>query len=180
MITGMGRAALLCVVMLAGCGRRDFNDGMPDAPLVDAAVDARPCELPPDCTSGRAYVCNGTCYALCYVDKTRAAAAVSCTEWGGCLATLADANQNNCAASMLTSEDVWVGATQDNAATTTTGGWSWCDGSALSYTAWMNGMPDDAEGVETGQEQCAALTNAGNWIDRACNFQLDYVCARPL
>ena len=75
----------MCMVVAAiGCGRRDFNEDVVDAPT---SIDGAPCIEPSaGCVNPAVYTCGGVCYAACAQGTTRAGAAAACAEWGGCLA----------------------------------------------------------------------------------------------
>ncbi len=163
-------------VAFLACGRRNFN--------VDADVDVETgssCVAPPaaDCMAPQAYECNGTCWVTCENRATRPAAAAICAEWGGCLADIRNADDNNCAASRVTDVS-WIGPQQSSTATSASNQWLDCHGNPASYFAWHSGQPDDANPNEDGEENCADLESGGTWTDATCGAALPFVCSRPL
>ena len=89
----VSRLGWMCFVVAdVGCGRRDFNEGVVDAPI---PIDSVPCTEPPvGCMNPTVYVCGGTCFAACKQVVSRPAAAAACADWGGCLAAAKTQNAN--------------------------------------------------------------------------------------
>jgi hypothetical protein len=185
--------------------RSDAPAGDDDAPIVhdDAAIDAVP-DARPDATvtstcsasgltclngSVSAVSCNGACWVKCTIGGTAGApvtepqAAALCDGWGGKLAPIRNASDQACVATTLfPSQASWIGFEQDVNATTLLGGWTWnSDGVAPSYTSWdTNGQPDDQNGSENGQEQCAFMPTTGLWHDTDCFGTLyRFSCRKP-
>lgn len=172
-----GVTVLALGLIVAGCGRRNFND---DAGVDSTVVDARECTAPATgCVNGEAYTCGGVCYLFCTNTASRPAAAAVCEEWGGCLARIDSLAANNCAASRGT-DNAWIGALQDNNAASPAAGWRWCDGELISFNRWGANSPDDVNGTESGEEQCVWLKLTGDWIDSPCFAQVRFTCSRPL
>ena len=85
------------------------------------------------------------------------------------------------AASTDSSRWWWIGFHNQNASASQepSGGFEWVDGSAVSYTAWASGQPDDYR----SDEDCAHIyPNTGRWNDLDCDSaswgstDLYYVC----
>jgi hypothetical protein len=176
-----------------GAGDDDV-DGMPgviDAPVADASPpDATvpcPTDVPAGCT-GVAFECAGSssCYALCSAPGvTHANAEGRCQTWGGHLASLATTEEQACAVAQFTTAntgDMWIGLHQGSGAGSPTVGWTYLDGTAYAgFTAWHSGQPDDYQGTEDGEEQCAD-TEVGwtwEWNDEVCSDEQGFLCERP-
>ena len=54
-------------------------------------------------------------------------------------------------------------------------GWSWADGTALDYTGWMDGEPNNSGGMENCVHEIIASSVQG-WNDRDCSHQLKMLC----
>ena len=169
-----GWLGCVVVVVVMGCGRRDFNDV-----AVDAPIDALACTEPPaGCVEPVVYECGGTCYAKCRQLLSRAAAAAACAEWGGCLAVAHNQAANDCAGSQLAGDTVYIGYQQRMTATQQAMGWQWCDGTPTTFTSWRPGQPDDNNSPENGEQNCAVLNPDGAWEDRSCAMLEKFVCSR--
>ncbi|HUS31764.1 MAG TPA: C-type lectin domain-containing protein [Kofleriaceae bacterium] len=166
--------------------------GDDDAPMIDAAIDARPDARPdatvtPTCSPtglvclagiASAMTCNGACWVKCTIDGTsgtpvtEATAGQLCANWGGKLAPIRNAMDQACVATTLfPGQASWIGFEQAPATTTVAGGWSWNgDNVTPTYTNWdtAGNQPDDQNGSENGQEQCAFMPTTGLWHDTDC------------
>lgn len=164
------------------------TDGTTDG-AIDASPDAQGCTTAGlTCTNGTAIavMCNGACWVKCTQATSLANQAVAsnaCTAWGGKLAPLRSQADNDCVAvTLFPSQSSWIGFEQDSSATTKSGGWSWNgDGVTPTYTNWSSGQPNDLDGTEDGQEQCAYMPTTGTWQDTSCmdpnSFR--FSCRRP-
>ena len=108
----------------------------------------------------------------------RELARAACVGWQGALGQIDDAVEESCVTSHLTAAS-WLGLLQRPTATATTDDWTWNDSAPVVYTRWQTGKPDDRDGKETGEEQCAKIQTDGTWDDVACTSSLDFVCERP-
>lgn len=155
----------------------------------DAMVDARP---PPDamllacstagltCNGGTLtmFSCGGNCWVRCTANATRSAASNACSGWMGALGQIDDATENGCVTAHIGAEQ-WIGLTQSNTAATPGTGWTWNGVNPVGYTNWASGKPDDADHVESGEEQCAAINPDGTWDDQNCGGVAHFLCERP-
>jgi hypothetical protein len=181
---------VVCALVIAGCGRLEFesrplpardgnaadSDGLVIDP--DVAIDALPCG-PMTCGVASEFVdCAGRCFANCRVPVAQGEAEQQCIAWGGHLASFRMPAETTCAAPVVGGTR-WLGLTQSAAAMPEVG-WSWLDGSATSYFNWRttSTIPDDGDGVEDGAENCALTFDDGTWDDVPCDFQLDILCVR--
>jgi hypothetical protein len=151
-----------------------------DAPAPDAAIDAPmlPCDLTGfTCGTGaEVFMCGTQCFARCNALLTNAAASTRCQGWSGKLAEIPDAATNACVTAKIAALS-WIGLTQSATATTPAAGWSWNNATPVTFTSWHAGQPDDADGVESHQEQCGTVATDGTWDDQACGFNgLAFVC----
>jgi hypothetical protein len=185
--TGDGPAGFDAVVGDDGPGGDGPGDdaAVPDAavPIPDAAPAVCPTTLPAGCT-GALFQCGASaqCYAMCTGPGADQATAESrCIGWGGHLASLSTAAEQECMAAVATgSGDFWVGVRQIGG-TTPTQGWTYLDGTAYpGVTNWHAGQPDDFQGTENGDEDCADLEIGWTWEwnDEDCDDVQSYVCER--
>jgi hypothetical protein len=164
------------------------TDGALDA-AVDAAPDLGSCNTTGfTCVGGTpvAVTCNGACWLKCQQSTPVAnepAAAAACAAWGGKLAPIRDLADNNCVAvTLFPAQASWIGFEQASTATVKTDEWSWnSDGVAPTFTNWSVGQPNDLDGTEDGQEQCAFMPTNGTWQDVECAHTALYrlSCRRP-
>lgn len=153
------------------------------AAAVDAAaIDAAPlaCTTAGLTCAGTAtvFTCGGHCWVRCTSNVSRELARAACVGWQGALGQIDDAVEESCVTSHLTAAS-WLGLLQRPTATATTDDWTWNDSAPVVYTRWQTGKPDDRDGKETGEEQCAKIQTDGTWDDVACTSSLDFVCERP-
>ncbi len=167
---------LAILLLVAGCGRRNFNV---DAGI-DAPVDAITCAAPDaGCPNPSVYECGGSCYVWCPDQVSRPTAATTCATWGGCLATITSQSANDCVARDI-EKRAWIGALQDNTATDPGDKWRWCDATLITFDRWSSGFPKDYDSVEDTDAQCAVMSPAGDWRDEPCGVVAGFVCVRPL
>lgn len=147
-----------------------------DAPVVmpDVAIDTPP---PRPCTGGEANAtdADGQCFVAfrsAAVRKTRTNAQAACVALDMDLAIVKSASANATVQSLITGLDAWLGATD----TLTEGTFLWPDDTALSFTNFRAGEPNNGAGA--GQEDCLLIEGArgGSWDDRGCGTVLAYVC----
>ncbi len=165
---GLALAAALGLAC-AGCGVR-LDGGGPDGSgpdgggkPVDAAIDAPP----PPCTGGDAAMRSptGACFVLFRAPVTYANARAGCTSRGTRLAILRTAQDDQVARTLAGATlNVFIGLTDQ----ATEGTFVWGDGSALTYTSWYMGEPNDGSGAYP--EDCAVVAGprGGAWDDRPC------------
>jgi hypothetical protein len=165
-------ALLAGVVSLAGCERKS-----PDG-AVDATVDARPpCEVPTTtCSDAAVFQCGGHCYLSCRDNFNADDAAGFCENSGMSLPIIDNTNTNDCVAAATRNFTSWTGLRQPDTATSTAEGWRWPDGSEPSFAAWGAGEPNDADGIEDGDEQCMGMDIDAIWRDRPCGNFVGAVC----
>jgi hypothetical protein len=101
-----------------------------------------------------------------------------CTGWLGALGQIDDAAEQACVDAHVAGA-AWIGLLQPETAATPEAGWTWNAVNPLAYTHWQPGVPDDDDGVESRQEQCAKLQSDGLWDDVTCGSQVAFLCERP-
>lgn len=164
---------LVGLVALAGCGAELTEPGVnpsvvPDASLArDAAVDgAVPIDARP-CMGGIAakQEPGGACFVLFLGPKTRADAELDCVALGGHLATVKTAASNAIVASLVIAIPTAFLGGNDLVAETA---YVWPDGTAVSYTNWRAGEPNNGNGGF--EEDCMVIQGllGGVWDDRPC------------
>ena len=161
---------LVGLVVFAGCGVELADDGRkqtltPDSGLTqDARIDGTPVDAKP-CPGVRDP--GGTCFILGAGPKTAAAAEVDCIAMGGHLATIKNAQENATVTALVaTTASAFIGATD----LIIEGTFQWPNGSALTYTNWRSGEPNNGGPMATYQEDCVVIQGmlGGVWDDRPC------------
>lgn len=159
------------LVVAAGCGAELDDMGGKQSQILDSGargdgavtppIDARPC------SGGDAAMQEpgGACFVLFTTAKTRAAAELDCVALGGHLATVKTAAANAIVTTLVsTTPAAFLGATD----AATEGTFLWPDGSALNFTNWRAGEPNNGSSVY--EEDCVVIQGlvAGVWDDRPC------------
>jgi hypothetical protein len=134
-----------------------------DAGVVSASVCAGPGEY---VTSAPA-----ACYRLIDVESNWSDARAACEAWGGGLAELTTAPENDAATEAL-EVDVWLGARD----VVLEGTMVWNSGAPLDYTDWADAQPDDFRG-----EDCLEWRQMDrSWNDVDCTLLKLPLCERAL
>jgi hypothetical protein len=148
---------------------------VPDAPP-DATAAPRDCPAAP--TGCALFECgvSTSCYYVCEAAVRWELAQSYCTEVGG-LATIDAQAEQDCvtaAAHPTNAAPVWIGYHQPTTAREPSDGWSWAVGTS-PYTNWASFEPNDL----AGDQDCASMTNAGQWTDTLCSYARRFVCELP-
>ncbi len=177
--------------MLAACsfkspGAAPSGDapGGDDAPAIDAAVpDASPdadpstCSFPGfQCPGGvplRVLPCGATgeCWVGCVngATQTVAQATAFCAGLGMKLGLFDSAEDEACVRGAGINGAIMLGMQQLTGQQNGDEGWiRIADDTAVSHFDWGPGQPNDADGAEDGQEQCAFSNASALWHDDAC------------
>ena len=119
---------------------------------------------------------NGHCYKWFAGTKNWSDARTHCQTFGGDLASVADAAENSFVHSLADDSTAsWTGF-NDQASE---GSWKWSDGTAVTYTNWNGGEPNNS-----GNEDCmhlykyAGQSSSGRWNDANCGSGYPYTCER--
>jgi hypothetical protein len=171
----MSRRAALAVLVAAGCqatlgpGEDDTEVTVPDAQVprdapikIDAPLDARPCEggtmasVAPD----------GSCLVFITTPRTYVQAKTACAAMNAHLAYLKTAAVDTFAEQFVGTTDTWIGANDQ----VTEGTFLWEDGSALVFTNWADGEPNNAgDDRAVFLERIAGARAGKKWDDRPCD-----------
>lgn len=113
--------------------------------------------------------------ALCFTDRSFADAEADCVAQGGHLLSIHDVELQTFAATHaleIRDTEWWFGLNDIEAEDT----FVWTDGTALDYTHWADGEPDN-----DGDEDCVYLGpwGDGQWIDLYCEVERPYICRLP-
>ena len=114
---------------------------------------------------------SGACYR--YVSDQQLewdAARDDCEAWGGSLAAITTAEENEFVAARVDS-DTWLGGTDSGSGQE--GSWRWVSGESWDFTSFAFGEPN-------GSGDCLQLwyTVGAAWDDFDCELELSYLCER--
>jgi hypothetical protein len=116
---------------------------------------------------------TGDCYRLMEVAKPWYEAEHDCAEQGAHLVSIQSLEENKHVISLKADQYLWIGLTDKGKE----GTFSWTDGSALVFTHWATGQPDNWQTV--GGEDCVHTLKPdrdGGWNDNKCTTKMMYVC----
>lgn len=143
-------------------GEDDDCDGQVDAAI--AGPHACQCVTSTDPGSGRKY-------KACSLSRPYREA--NCGP-GYRLAVIDNTSEQAYVAGLLGNADAAIGLFQLTDAATPGARWFWVDGTPLATDYWL-AAPDDGDGVEDDEENCA-FTEVTGWGDRSCTALHPYVC----
>ena len=131
-----------------------------------------------DCTGGE-YIpgfiymgsYNGHYYYCSVQPSTWENASASCSTYGGYLAAIGSAGENNFLANILTLQSAWIGLNDANSE----GNFTWSNGDPLTYTNWY---PQQPNSYGNNQDYCEMLNN-GQWNDQYNDSVLEYIMEIP-
>jgi hypothetical protein len=166
---------LLPVAVLAGCtakieGTGTFIDAAIDAPVqaIDAAIDAPP---PPPidarlCAGGDAHVTapDGSCLVFFRAAQGWEQGKTTCSGISAHLAILSTAVVDQAAETLVGNLDTFIGLTD----AATEGAFLWVDGTALGFSNWETGEPNNGGGTNEDCAVIAGARTAKGWDDRPC------------
>lgn len=162
---------LLLVACTTGCGAAigGGDNETPDAPVNPPPIDAPDPDAPPPdarlCAGGDAAMASGdgSCFVRFNQVLSFAAAQAACVAFGSQLAILNTAARDATAALLVGQDNVWIGLTDQVVENT----FVWVDGSALVFTNFSTGEPNNANGQF--QEDCIMYAGSRpGWDDRPC------------
>lgn len=165
---------LPAAALLGACG--PSTPAPVSAPVVKVAEEVAPVTTPvPEgyrC-EGQSFVAGGAEYCA-YPDAVPwLRAKQACAERGGQLASFGSAREHQALLTALGpaiggAEGLWFGLSEPQKGT-----WQWQDGTAVGYTHWNRGEPND----DGGDEDCAEwILGTGKWNDAPCFVGRPYVC----
>lgn len=159
----------------------DATDGVIDAAIDALEPDAEAPDAPIDAAMPRPCVGGQQTATTCFMKGTAAAT------WNNAQAACALLYPDAQLAKLTSADDqatvtlvavgvtnTWIGAND----ITAEGIFVWADTTALAYTNWNAGEPNNGG----GNEDCAITAGDRNyeWDDRPCNNNYQYVCSYPL
>jgi hypothetical protein len=128
----------------------------------DAAVDARPCN------GGDAHMMGpSSCFLWFAGPLPFAQAQTQCAAIASHLAFIRTAGDDAVVEAMVGMRAAYIGATDQ----ATEGTFLWLDGSAVTFTNWRAGEPNNGGGIQ--EEDCAVIAGdqGPGWDDRPCTQQ---------
>jgi len=180
--------------LIAACsfkspGVSSSEDAQPD----DAAIDADPfvCNPPGALCPGDVPLVRLSCGAPteCWVGcvggaaQTQAQAAAFCASLGMKMGMLDSATDDTCVRTGgVAGGAILLGMTQLADQTTADAGWVQDgDNMPVQVPRWSSGQPNDADGSESNEEQCAYASNpSGLWQDTPCSGTYTrWICRHP-
>ena len=118
---------------------------------------------------------NLSCYILIKKSLSWSVAEGYCNKLGGHLASVHSLEENDFISGLADGE-YWIGANDMK----TEGQWVWSDGSALGYTNWFAGEPNDSSPPYYGREDCMHYRKYSSgrkqWNDQNCDKTYNFVC----
>lgn len=132
---------------------------------------------PPEvrCPNGWKYW-NNHCYYFGLESKTWDESRSWCqANLGSDLASITNEDENTYINNVLSSQYLngWIGLHDDNAGAD----WHWMDGANYDYTNWMDGEPNNQDGVEhCGEIRASDYYYSGKWNDMPCDLLNSFVC----
>jgi hypothetical protein len=160
----------LCVALIAGCGRVDF-DAHRDATAGDGADDTAVDMFTFTCSAGYTMQMAGSPsrYRVSLPSMTWLGAEADCESDGGHLSVVDSPAENTFLFGLLSpTSQPWIGASDD----VTEGTFLWVTGASVGTGMWSAGEPSNMGGVE----DCASMTPSGLWNDLVCTTVRPYVC----
>ena len=112
---------------------------------------------------------NGHYYALFSTEKLWEDANAFCETYGGHLATVTDADEQNFMQSMVENfgGTCWLGGSDYDSE----GTWVWSTGEEWNYTNWASGEPNNS-----GNQDYLAMFTSGKWDDNYNSTELPFLC----
>ena len=114
---------------------------------------------------------NGHQYYCSLSPATYPSSQAICESYGGYLACIGGAGENNFLANILTIQSAWIGLSDANQE----GTFTWECGEPLNYTNWYPGQPNNHNG---NQDYCEMLSN-GQWNDQYNHQALEFIMELP-
>jgi hypothetical protein len=144
------------------CGPGETNQGCPED-----CTAAPP--VPDGCSSIGATDDNGE-FILCTDEESWVGAKDRCVELGGLLASIRSVAESQTLAGGI-ANTAWIGFNDFD----DEGSFEWLDGTAVTFTNWNAGEPND---YGQGEDCTEIIAGVGSnvWNDANCNGQRDFIC----
>ena len=140
-----------------------------DLPVLETAC--------PDCTTGDSIpgfiymgALGGSKYYCSMAPAASASATAIAASYGGHLASITSAAENDLLAGMMSTQCALIGYTDVN----TEGHFVWSTGETSTYSNWSAGQPNSAN----GNQDCTVLCSDG-WNDSHCEVAYEYIMELP-
>lgn len=113
---------------------------------------------------------GASCYQRWEQQKTWTQAENLCGAQGGHLTSIETVVENAFVRSLVSSGPTWIGMHEPGKE----GVRVWSDGSAVNYTNWGNGQPNNVS--RENVQDCVLMRVNGRWFDNSCIKNHSYVC----
>ncbi|KAL6466277.1 hypothetical protein MHYP_G00264100 [Metynnis hypsauchen] len=109
------------------------------------------------------------------VGKTWEEAETTCVQYGANLASVHSESEDAFIKRLISSQagydrNSWLGGYNSHVVPSR---WYWTDESYFDFATWTQGQPD-------GSGHCLQTNFRGGWDDLPCNYNISFVCARPI
>ena len=161
----------------AGSSNPDASDVVSSP---DANADRREADVVPDATFDCASVSGKTYQGHCYYARSVAVdwntASTTTCEAPAHLVTITSAGEQEVVASLLPTQDRWIGMRRPVNSPTTEASFYWVTNEPLSYRNWDVYSDADKEPNYTGE--CVRMRFTSKWADVVCTEALAAICER--
>ena len=86
----------------------------------------------------------------------------------GDLASIPDAGTNNLLQTLIQDAYIWVGGFRNDST------WTWSDGTPWDYTNWLDGEPNNGDGIQT--HVAFNVDSTGQWDDEYKGSEKSFLC----
>jgi hypothetical protein len=106
----------------------------------------------------------------------------ACNAAGAHLATIADASEQTLVASILSTEERWIGLRRPPGSAIADASYTWITGEPRTFQNWSVSRKEPDGSCPTctvaGQAECGRLLSTGEWADDDCGVAHPVICER--
>jgi hypothetical protein len=149
----------------------------------DAGPDVAAPPPPPPCTEAGAIQAKGHCYFALSAPQTFDAALASCNSAGAHLVTLSDAVEQTTVATLLPTDERWIGLRRPTGSPVADASYVWTTGEPRSFQNWSTSKNEPDGSCPTCNNgaipaECGRMIATGEWADDSCSAQHPALCER--